>query len=383
MRRLKLLINTAHQRFGGAIQVALSFIHECRRFPEHEYYVWVGPGVRQSLREVDFPANFHFRHFDFGVIDFWKTFRINRTLQRVEKEVQPDCIIATSGPSYFHSRAPQLIGYNLPLYIYPESPFVQAWSPYRKLRMALKKRLHFYFFRRDAVALVVQTDDVNWRVRRALKTDQVHTVTNTHSVFYHGWEALPPKLPPRETGVFRFITVSAYYGHKNLEIIPEVLEELERRGRNQVQFVLTLKPEALQAKLGGDRGGRILNVGPIRPEECPTLYAECDALFLPTLAECFSASYPEAMVMDKPIITTDLGFAHSICGEAALYFEPKNAISAADAIERLLDDGGLRERLVEKGRQQLMTFDSAEERARKYLILCEQVATSRNQEKSA
>lgn len=369
---MKVVINTAHQRFGGAIQVALSFIHECRRFSEHEYYVWVGSGVRKALDETAFPANFHFRHFDFGVITFRKTYTINRSLQQVEQEIQPDCIIATSGPSYFHSRAPQVIGYNLPLYIYPESPYLQQLSLKQKLKLSLKKKAHFYFFKRDAVAYVVQTDDVNHRVRKALKTSAVHTVTNTASQYYSEEQFTAPKLPPKEPCRFRFLTLSSYYPHKNLELIPEVLGKLNQRGIDTVDFVLTLKDEDFQDHIGNHPN--IINVGPVLQPEGPGLYAECDGMFLPTLAECFSASYPEAMAMRKPIITTDLGFAKSICGEAALYFEPKSAEDAAEKIRQLVSDNGLQNHLVEKGREQLKTFDTAAERAQKYLALCEQFA---------
>ena len=366
---MKVCINTAHQRFGGAIQVALSLINECRNFPQHEFFVWVGPGVCKSLKENEFPTNFHFEHFDFGVISFKKTFAINTSMQAAERRIQPDVIIATSGPSYFKSKAPQIIGYNLPLYIYPESPFLKEQSFYRKFRRHLKKLLHFHYFKRDADYCVVQTDDVNQRVRKALSTDKVLTVTNTASSYYRQWENYPAKLPVKNPANFRFVTISSYYGHKNLEIIPKVLRELKERGVHNIEFVLTLKEEDFQKHIGSHEG--ILNVGPVKPPECPSLYEECDGMFLPTLAECFSASYPEAMMMEKPIVTTDLGFARSICGEAALFYEAKNAKASADQIERLINNEELQKDLVAKGKEQLKTFDSPEERARKYIDLCE------------
>lgn len=373
---MKFVINTAHQRFGGAVQVALSFIEECRHFSEHEYEVWVGPGVRRSLQPAEYPDNFLFRDFDFGPISLLKTRRISRSLQAAETAAEPNAVITTSGPSYFHSKAPQVIGFNLPLYIYPESPYLQGLSLKRRLRMAVKKQLHYYFFRRDAAAYVVQTDDVNQRVRDALHTDEVHTVTNTANAYYTDWKTFDPKLPPRENGRFRFVTISAYYPHKNLELIPEVSKELRRRGRNEVEFVLTLRPGDFAEHIGyGDE--QIINIGPVRPAECPSLYAEVDALFLPTLAECFSASYPEAMTMEKPIVTTDLGFARSICGEAAHYYRAKDAKAAADAIEQLLDNSGLRNKLVSAGKRQLESFDTPRQRARKYLDLCERIALRR------
>lgn len=416
---MKIVINTSHQRFGGGVQVAWSFINESRKFPGHEYHVWVGPAIAALLDERNFPENFHFYRADFGAIRLRTIRRIQQELSRLEARIRPDVIISTTGPSYFKSHAPQVIGYNLPLYIYPESPYLRDISFYRWIRYRIKKLLHFYFFRRDGAAFLTQTDDVNVRVRKALKTERVFTVTNTYSHLYENWNTYPTKvqaldvhkLDVHEPGMhaqakgatgpgsashqpeFRFLTLTSYYLHKNLEILPEVVAELRARGFGHVRFVTTMKQEDFDYYLGsvlkdlndggiGDEGivgggildGGIVNIGPVKPEECPSLYAECDGLFLPTLAECFSAAYPEAMVMEKPIVTTDLGFARSICGDAAIYYEPKVAVSAADAIVRLLTESGLQEKLIENGKRRVERFDSAADRAGKILKVCEQVA---------
>ncbi|MDI9257700.1 glycosyltransferase family 4 protein [Flavobacterium sedimenticola] len=355
------------------MQVALSFINECRKFPEHEYHVWVGPGVAKSLVPEAFPANFSFSFFDFGIIHFKKVKTIQRTLAPLEAKIQPDIIIATSGPSYFHSVAPQIIGFNLPLYIYPESPFVKELSWKAKIKLRLKKMVHYYYFKRDATAYVVQTDDVNVRVRKALHTSNVHTVTNTFNNYFLSTKTFPNRLPEKEEGEIRLLTLTSYYSHKNLELIPMVAKELEKNGFSQVRFVLTLAAHDFKQHIEAHPG--IINVGPIKPEECPSLYRECDVLFLPTLAECFSASYAEAMITEKPIITTDLGFARSICGEAALYFEAKNPKSAAKTIQHLLAHRSLWKQLTDNGKKELEKFDSAEVRAKKYIDLCQQYAT--------
>lgn len=373
---MKIVINTAHQRFGGAVQVALSFIHECRAFPEHEYYVWVGPGVKSSLQLEEFPDNFHFRFFDFGPISFWKTFTIHKMLKQAERDIYPDVIISTSGPTYFQSSIPQIIGYNLGLYIYSDSPFFQNRNLKDRVRFLIKRKLHFYFFKHEAKAYVVQTDDVNKRVRKALKTDQVFTVSNTFSAYFCAkLGSFPDKLPPKRSNVFRWLSVSSYYGHKNLELIPKVQDELEILGIENVEFILTLEEGDFHHHIGQQKG--IINVGPVPPEECPSLYKECDGMFLPTLAECFSASYPEAMIMEKPIVTTDLDFARSICGEAALFFSPQNAADAAKVIIKLIQNKILQKELIEKGKERLKHFDSPKERARKYLEICEKYAKQR------
>lgn len=372
---MRVVINTAHQRFGGAVQVALSFINECMHYKGDEFIVWVGPGLKELLDIDSFPSNFTFTYFDFGVINLFTTFVINYRLKKEETIVSPDVIIATSGPTYFHSRAPQIIGFNLPLYIYNDSPYVNYMPWRKKLVYFVKRWIHFYFFKRDGSGFLAQTDDVNRRVRIALDTDRVHTVTNTHSSYYANWQPVSTKLPMRIGRVFRLVAISAFYRHKNLEIIPEVLKVLRLRGFNHVQFVLTLPDSDYQKLLGCHSSDGMMNVGPLLPIECPSIYAQCDALFLPTLAECFSAAYPEAMVMRKPIITTDLDFAHAICGDAALYFGPKDPVSAADAIERLLMNPELSDSLVQNGIHQLTTFDTAGDRARKYLDICSDYVT--------
>ena len=111
----------------------------------------------------------------------------------------------------------------------------------------------------------------------------------------------------------------------------------------------------------------------MRNEEDPSLYKECDAMFLPSLLECFSASYPEAMAMEKPIVTTDQGFARSICGDAALYYSPVDPVDAANKISRLIREPKLQKQLIENGKIRLKTFPTPEERAKEYLRICEEM----------
>lgn len=372
---MKIVINTAHQRFGGAVQVALSFINECRKFPENEYHIWVGSGVGKSLVVEEFPSNFFFYFFDFGVINIKKVKTIQKTLAPIESNIQPNIIISTSGPSYFHSVAPQIIGFNLGLYIYPDSPFLQGLSLIPKLKLYLKRIVHFYYFKRDAVAYVVQTDDVNVRVCKALETSNVHTATNTHNNYFRYLKEFPKRLPEKPLDEFRLLTLTSYYSHKDLELIPLIAGELMQRGVLNVKFVMTLQGSDFEAYIKSHPF--IINIGPVKPEACPSLYQECDIMFLPTLVECFSASYPEAMVMEKPIITTDLGFARSICGEAALYYQAKNYKAAADCIVNLIKDKKLWQSLTTKGKIQLEKFDTAEVRAKKYIDLCQYYGSSK------
>lgn len=367
---MRILINTAKLRFGGALQVALSFIYECKNYSEHEYHIFVGEGVGKSLRKEDFPTNFFFYDLNLGHITLLKIPGISSKLSNYEKLIKPDCVITTSGPSYWHPKVPHLMGFNLGMYIYNDSPYFDTISLYRKLRLNIKIKIHFWFFKRDATAYIVQTDDVNQRVRKALKTENVFTVSNTHNSFFSSLKKYEIKLPTKRNDEIWFITLASYYRHKNIEIIPSVIKELNNRGFTNLKFLLTINKSTFSSVFKNFDTKNIINVGPIRPEECPTLYSKCDYMFLPSLAECFSAAYPEAMVMKKPIITTDLSFARGICDNAAVYYDPMDSKAAADAIERILIDKNLQLTLIENGLLRLHHFDSANERAGKILKIC-------------
>ena len=57
---MRLLINTASTYKGGGVQVAKSFIEECKELNEHEYYVVLGENISKYLNKDSFPKNFTF-----------------------------------------------------------------------------------------------------------------------------------------------------------------------------------------------------------------------------------------------------------------------------------------------------------------------------------
>jgi len=96
-------------------------------------------------------------------------------------------------------------------------------------------------------------------------------------------------------------------------------------------------------------------------------------MFMPTLLECFSATYPEAMKMGIPIVTSDLPFARSICGDAAVYFDPMSPQSIGEAIYSLANNNSLYKEYIARGWKQLLTFESAKTRAQKYIEILEKL----------
>lgn len=368
------LLICAVQFKGGSLQVVISLIKEFVKFPENNYYVVMSREVKKQLQGLEFPANFHFYDLPYPTGNRVLNLFFRRSfLSKVEEVSICDCIVCSSGPLYWTPKKPMLLGYNLPHLIYPESPYFKRIPLWMRLRWKVKWATHITRYKKEAAAIFVQTEDVNQRLRKILKMDRIYTISNTYNNAYDLQKEYPNRLPKRADGEIRMLTLSAYYKHKNFEIIPKTLEVLKSKGYENIKFVVTLPEERFKMAFGDNPSPNIINVGFVPTLEGASLYKECDFMFLPTLLECFSASYAEAMVMKKPILTSDLGFAHTVCNDAAVYFNPDDANDVADKIIDLINSPVKQQELISKGSKQLGQFGSAYDRAVRVLELCKQI----------
>ncbi|HHB1565633.1 TPA: glycosyltransferase, partial [Vibrio metschnikovii] len=163
------------------------------------------------------------------------------------------------------------------------------------------------------------------------------------------------------------LTVAYPYLHKNVTVFKEVSDILSSDEREYI-FYITVPDDYYKSNFSGYEG-KIINLGLVKNSECPELYLKSDAMILPSLVECFSASYPEAMKMMRPILTSNYSFAQSICGDAAIYFNPLAPDDIAKKIRLLANDEKVYEELVLNGVKRLNCFLSPSERCNQYLYL--------------
>jgi colanic acid/amylovoran biosynthesis glycosyltransferase len=111
--------------------------------------------------------------------------------------------------------------------------------------------------------------------------------------------------------------------------------------------------EALAAELGV--ADRVRLTGAVGQDEIHALYARADVFCLPSFAEGVPVVLMEAMAMQVPVVaTTIMGVPELVeDGRTGLLVPPANVERLTDAIARLADDGGLRERLGRAGREKV------------------------------
>jgi glycosyltransferase involved in cell wall biosynthesis len=211
--------------------------------------------------------------------------------------------------------------------------------------------------------------------------EHIFTVGNTYNAAYDAFkpDEADSSILPDLSGTFNLVCISGSFEHKNLDVLNRVIPELKRIGVDNVRFILTIEDEKMEHLFSAQAREKIFNTGPVSVADCPILYHKADAVFLPTLLECFSANYPEAMKMERPLVTSGMSFAKTICANAALYFDPVDPVDIASKIKLLMDNSLLRKELVENGKKVLATLNTAEIRAQKYLELCEYISNQYNQ----
>jgi glycosyltransferase involved in cell wall biosynthesis len=86
------------------------------------------------------------------------------------------------------------------------------------------------------------------------------------------------------------------------------------------------------------------------------LYESCAAYVFPSLSEGFGLPGLEAMQHGAPVVSSDATCLPEIYGAAAHYFDPLDPQAMADAINEVLTDKVLRQKLVAAGGDQVKKY---------------------------
>lgn len=103
-------------------------------------------------------------------------------------------------------------------------------------------------------------------------------------------------------------------------------------------------------------GERVHHLGYVPPDALPVLYRNAVGLIFPSLYEGFGAPPLEAMACGCPVAASDVGALGEVCNGAALTFNPGDELSIVSALEQLINDDALRDKLREDGLKRAVHF---------------------------
>ncbi len=378
---MNFIINATTLSGTGVTQVAVSFIQECIGFPENIYHVFLSKTVSNQIDTLKFPKNFYFYNFEAHPLYGIKGFSVRKRLRKLECLIKPDIVFTVFGPACWTPKSKHVSGFANSYYVYPESSFFNRIPLKERLKIKLMKLGHQLLLKRNGDFFICETKDMSERLCSFLEVNKknVFTVSNTFNKYFENYKFNPNRrLLPENKKEFRLLVLASLDIHKNLEIINNIVPILKKKlPTKDVKFILTVDPQKFDGKFTNEAKSQILNFGRVPIQDCPQLYAECDALFLPSLIESFSANYPEAMKMERPILTSNYSFATSICKDAAIYFNPLDPDDISDKIIMLIEDQKLYLKMVNNGKERIKEFGSPRDRTERYLEVLQKINSNK------
>lgn len=170
----------------------------------------------------------------------------------------------------------------------------------------------------------------------------------------------PPRRAPAPGGPILF--VGTVEPRKNVPGLIAAYERLLAVRPNAPPLVIAghVPPGAVALlDAGPAAAARVQPRGYISDDERTRLYETASMLVLPSLDEGFGLPVAEAMCAGLPVIVSNRGSLPELVGDAGLVVDPGDRDALALAMRRVLDDDGLRHRMIEAGFQRARAFDPA------------------------
>jgi glycosyltransferase involved in cell wall biosynthesis len=173
---------------------------------------------------------------------------------------------------------------------------------------------------------------------------------------------LPAELADRLGGRPFVLSVSAKRPHKNLMRLISALALIDPERRPRLVLPGYATPHEAELRSHAERigvAGDVVFLGWVSADDLEGLYAEAALFAFPSLYEGFGLPVLEAMARGVPVATSGRASLAEVAGNAALLFDPEDERDIARAIEGVLGDPALAERLRERGRAQAARFSWA------------------------
>lgn len=336
--------------------------------PQHEYLITVPAGC--GYEEVVLPkgSKFYFCENKDSNTNLLARFRMEvREIPALQKTFNADVIFGMGNHGLPNVKCPQAIWNGNAYLVYPSKHFPFASI---KERMQTKyQRFHFRQTLKCTDLLFCQTPVMRQRISDYYGYDikRVKILPNTLSPLLQKPGSNDAVIRPKEItdDKFNCLILSKYYPHKNPEMLLDAcLPSYEQLG--DIRFITTISEQHnIHSKRFIQRLDKnshmkklFQNIGTIAHENLEAYYRNVQLVIMPTLMESFSVTYLEAMYFGVPILTTDLDFAHYLCGNAAAYYDPWQPKSFVGKLLMLKSNASACEKLEQAGYEQLRKFSA-------------------------
>lgn len=289
-----------------------------------------------GISDVYLPDSGELSHFT-STLDGIKLLKYKRFVPKLLSRFLECTILAFK----FNGATPLLVLGDIPLRVRsPQTLFVQTSHLLRpigsKLRLGDFKyavsRLIFRLNLKRVDAFIVQTDIMKEALIATYPLAQGRVYVISHPVpewlLTCNFQRQP--IPPIAERGLKLIYPSAGYPHKNHKMLNQIQKSKAEKWPVS-ELILTLD-NAMNPALSIPW---VHCVGFLSPVGLIEAYEKVDALLFLSNKESFGFPLLEAMFLGLPVVCPDLPYAHTLCGDEAIYFDPNSIESLEDALKKL------------------------------------------------
>jgi glycosyltransferase involved in cell wall biosynthesis len=151
------------------------------------------------------------------------------------------------------------------------------------------------------------------------------------------------------------LTLSTIEPRKNLARLLQAWQQLQPKFPD-VSLLIAGNYRNLPRNRLGKLPTNVRLLGYVDDENLPSIYRSALCFVFPSLYEGFGLPPLEAMACGTPVAASNATSIPEVVGEAGLLFDPYNVDEMAWAMERLIQDSALREKLRQKGLERARQF---------------------------
>ncbi len=97
--------------------------------------------------------------------------------------------------------------------------------------------------------------------------------------------------------------------------------------------------------------GKVHMLGSVGPSSLAWLYRNTQCFIFPSLCEAGSFSLLDALALGRPLLSSSLSSMPEVCGDAALYFDPRDPDAIAERMLQVARDDALADDLARRSRE--------------------------------
>lgn len=357
---MKIAINGLSISSGGGITYLFNFLPALGALDrQNHYYIFLSRfnvGLVSGL-----PENFH-------LVTVRLPFNLNLLrgiyeqvfLPRRLKKEKIDLLYSPADITSLSARCPVVLAMRNPN-LYTALP--SSWSLPNRARLAILKWLARKSARRATGIIFVSRSSLEEiAAKLAIPREKCYAIHHgiDPGAFTRGnVKALPRHLPRRY-----LLSISTIYHYKNYLRLLEAYRNLRRERGDGIPPLLIAGGNAdapYYRKMLAFISENSLTMSVFLPGNfsyplVPSLYAGAAAFIFPSYLETFGHPSLEAMAAGVPVAASDIPVMREVLGEAAVYFAPHDVGAIENAVRGLLDDEGLRGRLIKLGRERARSF---------------------------